>query len=232
MKSTPLILLTAVLTGPWLCPGQETVVPQSAFGSGQGVNGTVEALAVQADGKIILVGEFSAVNGVPRGNLARLNSDGTLDRTFADSPTAGVSGSLKAVAIRPDGGIVVGGSFSQAGEVGTNNVALYSQDGVVDPSFASEGYPGANGPVLAIAALADGSVLLGGSFTEVCGQQRVSLAKIHADGSLAAAFPASGRLDGPVLAIAGTTEFHVAGGTFRPRDQAAKSLTKIPELSE
>src|SRR5436189_6262030 len=50
--------------------------------AGIGFGNGVYATAVQPDGKIIIAGEFSSVLGVPRGNIARLNSDGTLDMTF------------------------------------------------------------------------------------------------------------------------------------------------------
>ena len=42
----------------------------------------VMATAVQPDRKIILVGQFTSVLGVPRSNVARLNADGTLDIGF------------------------------------------------------------------------------------------------------------------------------------------------------
>jgi uncharacterized delta-60 repeat protein len=218
-----------------LCAGvaafaqDDTVVSRSAFGGGQGVNGRVLAVAVQADGKILLAGQFSAVNGVPRGNFARLNPDGTLDQQFAASPVAGVNGTLNALAIRPDGSIVVGGTFSQAGGVARNNIALFRPDGSVDATFASKGYPGANGAVLALAALDDGSVIAGGEFTAVCGLERIAIARINPDGSLAAAIPDRGPLEGTVHALAPLQpESAVAGGTFRAINQPAASLLRIP----
>jgi len=217
-----------------LCVGaqvyaQEDVVSRSAFGGAQGVNGRVLAVAVQGDGKIVLAGQFSAVNGSPRGNLARLNPDGTLDQGFAGSPSAGVNGTLNALAIRPDGSIVVGGTFSQAGNVARQNIALFRPDGTVDPTFASKGYPGANGAVLALAALEDGSVIAGGEFTAVCGLQRVSIARINSDGTLAAAIPDRGPLEGTVHALARLPEGGaVAGGAFRAINQPAASLLRIP----
>jgi uncharacterized delta-60 repeat protein len=218
-----------------LCAGvaafaqDDTVVSRSAFGGGQGVNGRVLAVAVQADGKILLAGQFSAVNGVPRGNFARLNPDGTLDQQFAASPVAGVNGTLNALAIRPDGSIVVGGTFSQAGGVARNNIALFRPDGSVDATFASKGYPGANGAVLALAALDDGSVIAGGEFTAVCGLERIAIARINPDGSLAAAIPDRGPLEGTVHALAPLQpESAVAGGTFRATNQPAASLLRIP----
>lgn len=46
----------------------------------------IESIAVQSNGKIVVTGDFTTVNGVPRLGLARLNPDGTLDQTFA-TPT-------------------------------------------------------------------------------------------------------------------------------------------------
>ena len=75
-------------------------------------NSSIQAIALQPDGKIILVGDFSAFapNGgasIIRGNIARLNADGTIDSTL--DPRA--NGSVHAIAVQADGGIVIGGEF-------------------------------------------------------------------------------------------------------------------------
>jgi hypothetical protein len=98
---------------------QDEVALSSVFGAGEGVNGEVLATVIQPDGKIVIGGRFSAVNGIARNNIARLNSDGTLDRTFADQLAQGVNGQVNALAIQPEGGIIVGGTFTQAGQVET-----------------------------------------------------------------------------------------------------------------
>ena len=72
---------------------------------------------VDADGKIIIAGDFIAVNGVPRTCVARLNADGTLDTTFIPSgftPYGLLSGTpfpIRGIAIQSDGKIVIGGRF-------------------------------------------------------------------------------------------------------------------------
>src|SRR5207245_8462945 len=51
-----------------------------------GANSTVQALAVQTDGKIVAGGAFTTLgNGgtTPRNRLGRLNADGTLDTCFS-----------------------------------------------------------------------------------------------------------------------------------------------------
>jgi len=228
-------------THAWVAAGMLTVVSafaqdgrvvsQSAWGGAQGVNGSVEAIAVQADGKIVIGGNFESVNGVPRSNLARLNPDGTLDRTFADSVIAGTNGRVAALAIRPDGSIVVGGAFTQAGGKNVQNVTLYRPDGSVDESFASKGSIGASGPVLAIAVQADGKTVIGGKFSQIAGRQRISLARINTDGTLDnEPLPPRGEIDGPVSAVAPVgTASALAGGEFNATDQAAQSLYKLPD---
>ncbi len=45
----------------------------------------IYALATQDDGKILVGGYFTSVNGMPHSNLVRLNPDGTLDNSFGAS---------------------------------------------------------------------------------------------------------------------------------------------------
>src|SRR5439155_26989178 len=54
----------------------------SSFDHGSGADGTVYALARQADGKALLGGAFTNINGVARHGNARLNADGSLDTAF------------------------------------------------------------------------------------------------------------------------------------------------------
>ena len=69
----------------------------------------VIATAVQPDGKILIGGIFTTVLGVTRNNIARLNTDGTLDTAF--NPNA--NGVVYAIAVQADGKILVGGYFHQ-----------------------------------------------------------------------------------------------------------------------
>src|SRR5438132_7451114 len=63
--------------------------------SGVGANGDVFAVLVQSDGKIVICGDFTTVNGAGRSRIARLNSDGTLDSSFL-STGAGADLAVKA----------------------------------------------------------------------------------------------------------------------------------------
>ena len=58
--------------------------------SGPGGDGFVVATAIQPDGKILIGGQFNTVLGVTRNNIARLNTDGTLDLAFDPNANAEV----------------------------------------------------------------------------------------------------------------------------------------------
>lgn len=67
-----------------------------SFDAALGTDGSVRALLIQPDGKILIAGNIRAVDGVARGRIARLNPDGTLDTSF--DPGAGADGTIYALA--------------------------------------------------------------------------------------------------------------------------------------
>lgn len=68
-------------------------------------DGEVYALALQADGRILVGGLFTTVNGEPRNGLALLNPNGSLVAGYDQNPIGHVYG----VALQPDGKALVGG---------------------------------------------------------------------------------------------------------------------------
>ena len=67
----------------------------STFTLGQGVNDSVRSIAIQPDGRAILAGFFTSVNGENRNRVARLNYDGSVDGTF--NPGGGADNPVQAV---------------------------------------------------------------------------------------------------------------------------------------
>src|SRR4030095_10943085 len=49
-----------------------------SFNPGFSIDGFLEAIALQPDGKVLIAGDFTSVNGIARGGIARLNANGTL----------------------------------------------------------------------------------------------------------------------------------------------------------
>ena len=84
-----------------------------------GCSGTINTLAVEADGKILVGGRFSTLGGggtgtTTRNGIGRLNADGSLDTSF----DPGVNDWVNVLAVQADGKILVGGRFAQPWAVG------------------------------------------------------------------------------------------------------------------
>ena len=144
---------------------------------------TLNSLAVQADGKVLVGGAFSSYAGMARANIARLNTDGSLDTGFA--PPATASGSVSRVLPQPNGRVLLGGSFTAAGL--PNNLGRLLATGAADATFAATALP--NGTVRALLVQPDGKIVAGGSFTTISGQPSMSLARISAPNVLHVAAP-------------------------------------------
>ncbi|GDY18897.1 hypothetical protein LBMAG56_02420 [Verrucomicrobiota bacterium] len=158
----------------------------ASFDPQVGPDGPVRAVAIQNDGKVIIGGDFTSVNSLSNWNhLARLNTDGSLDASFVPFGLS-ITGSVYSVAIQTDGKVLVGGQFLAAGGPGlqTNmgGVVRLNADGSLDTTFFAG--TGADDSVSAVAVQPDGKVLLGGSFANVNSIGRSRIARLNADGSL------------------------------------------------
>jgi uncharacterized delta-60 repeat protein len=183
------------------------------------VLGDVFAMAFQPDGKLVLGGTFPAIggsgtNGLPCTNLVRLLTNGFTDLTFLPD-----AGAIFALAIQPDGKVVIGGQFTRAGPRISRGVARYHADGSVDLTFTpNPGLSGLGAAVHALALQPDGKVVIGGTFTHYDGGPRNGLARLNADGSLDETFqPGSGisggisRVSALAMSLDGTLYL---GGSF------------------
>ena len=121
----------------------------------------VGAVAVEG-GKweIYIGGAFATIGGTPINSIARLNSDGTLDTAF--NPGLGANAAVYAIAVQPDGKVVIGGDFTAVnGNTNMNHIARLNTDGSVDATFNPGA--GANGSVRAITLQLNGEILIGGN---------------------------------------------------------------------
>ncbi|MGZ5566745.1 MAG: hypothetical protein ACXWKG_07000, partial [Limisphaerales bacterium] len=137
----------------------------TTFNVGTGPDTKVRSLALQPDGKVIVDGDFYYFNGVRGNGLVRLNIDGSIDSTF----TAATGGAW-AIALQPDGRIVVPLK---------SGAARLNKDGSLDASFTLNANYDAE--ISAIALQQDGKILLGGYFSTVNGTLRQNIARIWGD---------------------------------------------------
>jgi uncharacterized delta-60 repeat protein len=178
-------------------------------------NGCVAAAAFQPDGKIVLGGSFWIIDGIERRYLARLNADGTLDRSFVPAPLEiGDDWYITGVGVQRDGKIVVAGHIFDVPWENYYGLARLNPDGSLDTDFRAR--VRVNGPVFRLLIQPDDKILFGGSFSVVNGVRRPSLARLNADGSLDTSFaPLDAYFDGPpsfadTLALAPDSKIVVA----------------------
>ncbi|MBI1176777.1 hypothetical protein GC207_04985 [bacterium] len=109
-----------------------------SFDPGVGTDEWVFRIYGEADGKFVLVGFFSSYDGMPRPYLARVNSDGSLDTTFA--PGEGPNASTAAALINQDNSVIVGGGFQHFDGLNRGGLAAVNADGTLAltvPKFLS-----------------------------------------------------------------------------------------------
>lgn len=157
------------------------------------------ALAVQADGKILLAGSTAyydqQTNDPPYIHLRRYNSNGTLDTTFGINGQAGSE--AYTLAVQPDGKILLAGY----GVNGANKemvVLRYLSTGALDTGFGTAGkitgpvsYDGAR----ALALQPDGKIIIGGdisTYNNISTTWDFALARYNSNGTTDTGFGNSG----------------------------------------
>jgi uncharacterized delta-60 repeat protein len=154
---------------------------------GTGTNNSINAIATQSDGKIIIAGSFTGYNGVIKNQIARVNSDGSLDVSF-DAGASGGGLPVTFLNIQNDGKIILAGAFQTFNRTAKSGVIRINSDGSLDTSFFNIVGTGANGPIRALALQADGKIIIAGDFNLFNGIQRTFIARLNADGSLDPSF--------------------------------------------
>ncbi len=150
-----------------------------SFIIGTGFNNQVFAIATQADGKILVGGNFTSYNGSTENRIIRLNSDGTKDTSFTAG--TGFNNTIRAIVIQADGKILVGGIFTTYNGISENRVIRLNADGTKDSSFTTG--TGFNSNVFAIVTQTDGRILVGGDFTTYNGSTENRIIRLNTDGT-------------------------------------------------
>lgn len=173
----------------------------ATFVVGTGTNLDIAKVSLQADGKIVIGGNFTSYNGVVRNRLARLNVDGSLDATFLAVPAAGANLTVRDIIIQTGGKILIAGDFTSYNATLRGRVARLNADGSLDATFLATGV-GANATVNAIRVQSDGRVIIAGAFATYNGVARSGIARLNSDGSLDTSFTSTPGASSFVFAVA------------------------------
>jgi uncharacterized delta-60 repeat protein len=134
-------------------------------------------VALQPNGKIIVGGFFTSVDGQTRNRIARLGADGAVESTDTFNPGVGANDAVHCVAVQPDGKILVGGRFTSFNGQPRFGIARLHADGSLESTATFD--PGqVTRSVYSIALQADGKILLGGSFLGT------NITRLNSDGTV------------------------------------------------
>jgi uncharacterized delta-60 repeat protein len=209
-----MVLLLGALMNPPVSLSQAGFVDPSFLNGMTGPNFWLWAGALQPDGKLLLAGQFTSFNGVPRGPVARLNVDGSVDTTFSADVTAGEP-TIHSVAVQPDGRVLVGGMFTGINGAARFRLARLNADGTLDTNFVATVTSSGSSFITVnhLALQTNGQAVIAGWFDTVNGASHENIARLNDNGSLDSGFDAG--IDTPPNALALQTDGRVLiGGAF------------------
>ncbi|HEY0770412.1 MAG TPA: fibronectin type III domain-containing protein, partial [Sphingobacteriaceae bacterium] len=207
--------------------------------SGPSYGYQIQAMARQADGKIILVGSFTK-------GIVRLTTTGAVDATF-DVGT-GFESLVSTVQVTSTNQIIVGGHFATYKGAAANNLVCLTTTGAIDATWQGNAKP--NGGVNDSYLLPDGKLLIAGYFSSYNSTSSKSLARLNTngtlDGTLVVGTGANGGLQtihanatGDIIVTGSTPTFSSYNGTSRTGGVAVlqsngtlKSMTEQPKFHQ
>jgi uncharacterized delta-60 repeat protein len=198
----------AFLSSFWLARYNSNGTLDNTFGNGGIVRTTfvitlnehATDIAMQPDGKIVVAGYTTHMDTENYSTLilARYNADGTLDATFGQNGAVlgdKSHGGAYALARQSDGKLVIATNQNQPGSL----VARYNLSGVLDTSFANNGWIASGlAYAQAIAIQSQGKIVVVGDADalQLSSPSKVGLARLNSDGTLDTAFGINGKVTG------------------------------------
>jgi len=136
----------------------------TTFDIGTGANQPIYAFCLSPEGKYYVGGSFTTFNGSSTGSIVRLNTDGSIDNTFA--PVTGIASSSATVRdcdVQSDGKLILSGIFNTYDENVSRDIVRVNTDGTYDSTFV----PAATltdymGGIYAVSILSDNRIAVGG----------------------------------------------------------------------
>jgi len=209
------------------------------------------AVATYPDGRIVLVGYSRTTNEFLDYDIAiaRYNPDGSLDQTFGDGGRVITDlnefESASAVAIQPDGKIVVAGSISRID--GSHDFLLirYNEDGTFDSSFGQGGlvstdFYNSSDSAADLAITPNGEIIVAGTIHGSTGLSDFALARYKSNGDLDSTFGSDGKVTFGLesayeslaaMALSSKGEIVLVGDTITPQPETYNADCLVVRLN-
>ena len=194
------------------------------MGAGNGVDGSVYALAATGSGEVYVGGYFTQAGGVAANRIARWN--GMAWSSLGTGAGNGVNGFVNALAVAGGGEVYVGGTFTQAGGILANYIAKWN--GTTWSSLGTGAGNGVNCSDVVLAVSSNGDVYVGGNFTQAGGVAANGVAKWNGTAWSSLGTGVGNGLNGIVyaLAVSGNGEVYAAGAFTQAGGLAANRIAK------
>jgi uncharacterized delta-60 repeat protein len=208
--------------------------PDESFNPGTGGDDDIDRILLQPDGRILIAGNFTKINGIPCSRIARLMPNGSLDASF--NAKAGLNGNVLALVLQADGKILVGGRFTSFNNSSANYIIRLNPNGSRDMTFNVGS--GANAFVGSVRLDGGGKIWVGGDFTDFNGLSCGRLIRLNLDGARDPSFTIGTGANGAVRSLAYLPgESMLIGGNFTTfngvsRPHIARLYTKLPTSSK
>jgi len=143
------------------------------------LDGDITEMVIQSNGKIVLVGSFTKIAGFPARNIARLNSDGTIDTSFLAGNGFSLYAGSQPSSIKLLAGdrLLVAGEFTTYNDEVRTRLLMLNADGSLYCSFDPQ--LGSDAPLVDAAVQPDGKILIVGSFSNYDGTARNAFARVN-----------------------------------------------------
>jgi hypothetical protein len=168
-----------------------------------GGNGSVYDGFMQADGKLVIVGNFTKFDSTAISRIVRLNADGTIDQTFntgSGADKAIYSISYNAISNK----YFITGAFTTYNGQPASGIAMLNVNGSLDNTFASKGFNSEGTPTFA-KQLSNGLVIVSGSFVNYNNIRHNGFIVLDQTGNLALGYNTLGDFVGSIHDVLETT---------------------------
>lgn len=207
-----------------------------SFLDGTDINGDITGIIRDSENRVVIIGNFTTIDGVSRPRIARLREDGGLDTTFVVG--TGLNSTPDVVLVQSDDKVIVGGFFNDYNGDTVNRVIRIDTEGALDNTFDTG--TGPNARIHGGLVDDDDKVVLVGEFTEFDGPIVADyMVRLTANGAIDSSFwatPIGGSGPGPNAAVHGVIKegdgYVIFGGFNTVSNVSRDAIAKLDSIGD